>query len=112
MKQNSLAKRFKYLRENDLDLSQVELAEMIGVKQATISAIETGKSKSFSLENLIKLVEVCYEHIEKHLSLNWLIMNYGPKFLITEKEAKSELAKIMEAENCYFDKDGILRKKI
>jgi len=107
----NLGKRFKELREKDLDLGQVELAKMLGVTQATVSAVETGKNKGLSLENLIKLVEICKDVEGKYLSLNWLIMDFGSKFISSVEETNAQFDELVKKEDCYFDENGFLRKK-
>lgn len=97
-------KRFKELRIKDLDMGQVELAEFLEVSHAAVSAIETGKSKGLKLENLVRLSIVCKEQIDRILSFNWLIMNHGAKFILSEKEAEAEINKILQ-------KEGYLKKK-
>jgi transcriptional regulator with XRE-family HTH domain len=39
-------------------LSQAQLARMVGVRQATVSALETGKSKRIELDLLERLAKV------------------------------------------------------
>jgi len=104
-------KRFKQLRVKELDLDQVELASLMEVTQATISAIETGKSKGLKLENLIKLSLVCEELINRRLSLDWLVMDFGAIFITPFEKSNTEFDEEIKKEGGYFDENGFYRKK-
>ena len=53
----TLTLKLKEYRERK-DLSQAQLAKAVGVRQATISDLETGKSRRIALDLLEKLARV------------------------------------------------------
>lgn len=76
----SIGKRIKEARE-ELGISQEELAKFVGIKQPTLSALESGKAKSTT--NIASFA--------KKLGVNayWLETGRGSKYLTSEEEASS-----------------------
>jgi len=68
--QNHIGNRIKKIR-NDHDLSQIELAEMLSISQASVGHYENGKRRP-PIKILIKLSKI------GNVSLDWLIKGKSP----------------------------------
>lgn len=90
----SIGKRIKEVRE-EKGISQKDLANFVGIKQPTLSALESGKAKSTS--NIASFA--------KKLGVNayWLETGRGSKYLASEEEAAAyEVSKA-----CVIDEDDV-----
>ena len=67
----SQPKRFKYLRETVLNLTQSQLAEKLGIKQQTVADIESGRKQKIDTDILYKL------SIEYNIFTDWLLFGVG-----------------------------------
>ncbi|WP_027086302.1 helix-turn-helix domain-containing protein [Cohnella panacarvi] len=83
--QSNISLKIKLIR-NQHNLNQVSFAEIIGVSQATLSEIETGKSKP-SCETL-QLLAKTYG-----VDLNWLLLNIDSQHLDKLNEQENILLK-------------------
>ena len=68
---DSQPKRFKYLREEVLELTQSKLAEQLGVKQQTIADIESGRKQKIDTEILYML------STKYNIFTDWLLFGVG-----------------------------------
>lgn len=68
---NSQPKRFKYLRETVLNLTQSQLAEKLSIKQQTVADIESGRKQKIDTEILYKL------SVEYNIFTDWLLFGVG-----------------------------------
>ena len=64
-------KRFKYLREEILNMTQTQLAEKLGVKQQTVADIESGRKQKLDTEILYKLTT------DYNIFTDWLLFGVG-----------------------------------
>ena len=83
---NSQQKRFKYLREEILELTQAQLAEKLGIKQQTVADIESGRKQKIDTDILYKL------STEYNVFTDWLLFGVGD----VEKESNSNKSKLNE----------------
>lgn len=82
--------RIKELRKS-LNMNQTDFAQILELKQSTLSYIEKGKS-NLAYNSIMKLLE------NYSLNLNWLFYGIGNKFLkSTEKENKTDFAKVWQS---------------
>jgi transcriptional regulator with XRE-family HTH domain len=72
---NHIGERIKYIRKLN-NKSQIQFAEILGISQASLSEIESGKSKPM-FDTLIKL------GLTYQIDMNWLLNNSGVESLAT-----------------------------
>lgn len=75
--------RFKYMREEIINLSQQKLADKIGIKQQTVADIESGRKQKIDTEILYKLLE------EYLINTEWLLFGVGNPTKIDDSEENS-----------------------
>ena len=63
--------RFRYLREEVLNLTQSQLAEKLGIKQQTVADIESGRKQKIDTDILYKL------SMEYNIFTDWLLFGVG-----------------------------------
>ena len=79
--------RLKILRKEELNLTQKELADILGIAPATYGMIETGRRTL--RENYLKILETLY-----HVNPNWIVAGEGEMFIISPRQ--SELIDLFE----------------
>lgn len=90
MDKTTQQERFKYMREDILNMSQTNLAETLKVKQQTIADIESGRKQKIDTEILYILNKDLGIHIE------WLLFGEGsPNSLEDEEEKQHNLKNIV-----------------
>ena len=75
--------RFKYMREEIINLSQQKLADKLNIKQQTIADIESGRKQKIDVEILYKLLE------EYLINTEWLLFGTGYPTKFDDEEAAS-----------------------
>lgn len=76
----SQQERFKYMREEIINLSQQKLADKLGIKQQSIADIESGRKQKIDTEILYKLLE------EYLINTEWLLFGTGNPTKIDDSE--------------------------
>jgi phage repressor protein C with HTH and peptisase S24 domain len=71
MTQSTQQERFKYMREEILNLTQAQLAEKLKVKQPTVADIESGRKQKIDTNILYKLV------LDYLINTEWLLFGTG-----------------------------------
>lgn len=74
----TFGQKLKYIREEILDMTQLELGASIGFRQSTINSIEKAKNKQGSFELVTQLV---------------LVHNVNPYYFIYENSNESPILK-------------------
>ena len=79
------ANRIKYIRKS-LDISQKEMAEIMGISQSTLSQVENAKY-DVSFESMVKLSEAY------NINCNWLVLGIENIFLPRAREERDNAEK-------------------
>ena len=64
---------------DEAQLSQMQLADLAGVRQATVSAIETGRSKMIALSVLDRLCEALSDKLGREIGPGDILEREAPK---------------------------------
>ncbi len=87
----SYGERVRQIRQM-FDLSQSDLADLIGVHKQVISDVERGRQKRFSMEAEAKLIE------KLHLNPQWLLKGEGQPIVSQESIQHRSDTKILSDE--------------
>jgi transcriptional regulator with XRE-family HTH domain len=82
---DQIGERIKYIRKFN-NKTQIQFAEILGISQASLSEVESGKSKPM-FDTLMTLGSVY------HIDMNWLLNNIGLEDLATFQESEINLIK-------------------